>query len=82
MLLAKLLNKLSCGDLEGEELDQAVAAITKASSAPRDDWIDSDAQAYALEMLSQLAGHMASSDKLDELHAQIQDMFDEFPDFP
>jgi hypothetical protein len=25
---------------------------------------------------------MASSDKLDELHEQIQDMFDAFPDFP
>lgn len=82
MLLSELLTKLTCGDLEGEELDDAVAAITEAPSAPRDEWIDSDAQAYAVEMLSQLGGYMASSDKIDELHEQIQDMFDEFPDFP
>ncbi len=82
MLLSELLTKLTCGDLEGEELDEAVAAITEAPSAPRDEWIDSDAQAYAVAILSHLAGHMASSDKIDELHEQIQDMFDEFPDFP
>ena len=82
MLLSELLTKLTCGDLEGEELDAAVAAITEAPSAPRDEWIDSDAQACAVAILSHLAGHMASSDKLDELHEQIQEMFDEFPDFP
>jgi hypothetical protein len=82
MLLSELLTKLTCGDLEGEELDEAVAAITDAPSAPRDEWIDSDAQAYAVAILSHLGGYMASSDKLDELHEQIQDMFDAFPDFP
>ncbi|SDI09015.1 hypothetical protein [Janthinobacterium sp. YR213] len=82
MLLSELLTKLTCGDLEGAELDEAVAAITDAPSAPRDEWIDSDAQAYAVAILSHLGGYMASSDKLDELHEQIQDMFDAFPDFP
>ncbi|QKY03381.1 hypothetical protein G3257_14725 [Janthinobacterium lividum] len=82
MLLSELLTKLTCGDLEREELDAAVAAITDAPSAPRDEWIDSDAQAYAVAILSHLGGYMASSDKLDELHEQIQDMFDAFPDFP
>ena len=82
MLLSELLTKLTCGDLEGEELDEAVTAITAAPAAPRDEWIDSDAQAYTVAILLQLAGYMASSDKLDELHEQIQDMFDEFPDFP
>lgn len=37
MLLSELLTKLTCGDLEGEELDEAVAAITEAPSAPRDE---------------------------------------------
>ncbi|MCC7705568.1 hypothetical protein IGS59_25320 [Janthinobacterium sp. GW460P] len=82
MLLSELLTKLTCGDLEGEELDEAVAAITAAPSAPRNEWVDSDAQAYTDAILLHLASHMASSDKLDELHEQIQDMFDEFPDFP
>lgn len=82
MLLSELLTKLTCGDLGREELDAAVAAITDAPSAPRDEWIDSDAQAYAVAILSHLGGYMASSDKLDELHEQIQDMFDAFPDFP
>jgi hypothetical protein len=82
MLLSELLSKLTCGDLEGEELDEAVTAIANAPSAPRDEWVDSDAQAYALAILSHLGGYMASSDKLDELHEQIQEMFDEFPDFP
>lgn len=82
MLLSELLTKLTCGDLEGEELDEAVTAITDAPSAPRDEWIDSDAQACTVAILLHLAGYMASSDKLDELHEQIRDMFDEFPDFP
>ena len=82
MLLSELLTKLTCGELEGEELDEAVTAISDAPSAPRDEWIDSDAQAYTVAILLQLAGYMASSDKLDELHEQIQDMFEEFPDFP
>ncbi|TDY35965.1 hypothetical protein [Janthinobacterium sp. 75] len=82
MLLSELLTKLTCGDLEGKELDEAVTAITDAPSAPRDEWIDSDAQAYAVAILSHLVDYIASSDKLDELHEQIQDMFDEFPDFP
>ncbi|MCC7596448.1 hypothetical protein IGS61_03050 [Janthinobacterium sp. FW305-129] len=82
MLLSELLTKLTCGELEGEELDEAVTAITAAPSAPRDEWIDSDAHAYAVAILWHLAGYMASGDKLDELHEQIQDMFDEFPDFP
>ena len=37
MLLSELLTKLTCGDLEGEELDEAVTAITDAPSAPRDE---------------------------------------------
>ena len=82
MLLSELLTKLTCGELEGEELDEAVTAISDAPSAPRDKWIDSDAQACTVEILLHLACYMASSDKLDELHEQIQDMFDEFPDFP
>lgn len=82
MLLSELLTKLTCGELQGEELDEAVTAISNAPSAPRDEWIDSDAQAYALAILWHLGDYIASSDKLDELHEQIQDMFDEFPDFP
>ncbi|MGK5045846.1 hypothetical protein ACQ4WP_08095 [Janthinobacterium sp. GB4P2] len=82
MLLSELLTKLTCGDLEGEELDEAVTAISDAPSAPRDEWSDSDAQAYAMAILSHPGGYMASSDKLDELHKQIQEIFDEFPDFP
>lgn len=82
MLLSELLTRMTCGDLEGEELEEAVAAITNAPSNPREEWVDSDAQACALEIIDQLGGYIASSDKIDELHEQIQDMFDEFPDFP
>lgn len=82
MLLSELLTRMTCGDLEGEELDEVVTAITNAPSNPLEDWVDSDAQAYALEIINQLGGYIASSDKIDELHEQIQDMFDEFPDFP
>ena len=82
MLLSELLTRMTCGDLEGEELEEAVAAITAAPSNPQEEWIDSDAEAYALEIISQLGGYIASSDKIDELHEQIQDMFEEFPDFP
>ena len=82
MLLSELLTRMTCGDLEGEELEEAVSAINDAPSHPLEDWVDSDAQAYALEFINQLGGYIASSDKIDELHEQIQDMFDDFPDFP
>ena len=82
MLLSELLTRMTCGDLEGKELDEAVTAITEAPSNPREEWIGSDGEAYALEIISQLGGYIASSDKIDELHEQIQEMFDEFPDFP
>lgn len=82
MLLSELLTLMTCGDLDGEELDDAVAAITAAPSNPQEDWVDSDGEAYAHEIIDQLGDYIASSDKIDELHEQIQDMFDDFPDFP
>ncbi|WP_426079224.1 hypothetical protein [Janthinobacterium sp. PSPC3-1] len=82
MLLSELLTRLTCGDLEGEELDDAVTAITNAPANADQEWVTSDAHAYALEIIDQLGGYIASSDKIDELHEQIQEMFDEFPDFP
>jgi len=82
MLLSELLTRMTCGDLEGEELDEAVTAITNAPANADEEWVTSDGQAYALEIINQLGGYIASSDKIDELHEQIQDMFDDFPDFP
>lgn len=82
MLLSELLTLMTCGDLEGEELDDAVAAVSAAPSSPQEEWVNSDGEAYALEIIDQLGAYIASSDKIDELHEQIQDMFDDFPDFP
>ncbi len=76
MLLSELLTRLTCGDLEGEELEQAVTAITNAPSKPREEWVDSDTQAYALEILHQLSGYMASSDEIDALIVYRRDTDD------
>lgn len=41
MLLSELLTRMTCGDLGGEELDEAVTAITNAPANADEEWVTS-----------------------------------------
>ncbi len=82
-MLSKLIDLLTCGSLDASERDAAVTAIAAAPSDPQYDWTGSDDAARALALISALAEFIASGDKMDELHEQIQLMFEDgFPDYP
>jgi hypothetical protein len=82
MPLAQLINLLTCGALEDAERDEILAAIANAPSDEQYHWVDDDAQLLALAIIYELSAFIASGDKVDEVHEQIQDMFDDFPGFP
>lgn len=83
-MLTELVNLLTNGALDADELDEIVEQIAAAPEDPYYDWTGGDDTiAIACELAEALDDFAATSDKIDELHEQIQDMFDDdFPDFP
>jgi hypothetical protein len=81
-----LIDLLTNGALDPDERDDVVQQILDAPNHPiSDDWTgpEADQAAMALALVELLEEFAATSDKLDEAHEQIQDMFDEgFPDYP
>jgi len=83
-MLTELVNLLTNGALDSDELDEIAEQISAAPSDPYYEWTGGDDTiAIACELVEELEEFAATSDKIDELHEQIQDMFDaDFPDFP
>ena len=85
LMFSELIDLLTCGALDAQERSEIERRVAEAPNDPDyEEWSGGDdriAIACALEDL--LADFAATSDKRDELHEQIQDMFDgDFPDFP
>jgi hypothetical protein len=82
--LAELIDLLTIGELDANERDEIVAQVEDAPNNPDYDFPPGfDAMKIACELVAELGEFAATSDKGDELHEQIQDMFeDDFPDFP
>ena len=80
----ELLRLLACDDLEPGEPEELTRQILAAPDDPEYDWAQGDASiAMACELQAIMGEFAATSDKIDEAHEQIQDMFeDEFPAFP
>lgn len=80
----ELIDLLTSRMLEPQERDDIARQVAAAPDDPEYEWTDGDAaMASSCELLNGLVGFTATSDKIDELHEQIQDMFDEdFPEFP
>lgn len=80
----ELINLLACHGLDSEEVNEAAEQIKSAPGDPEYGWTEGDASmAVASEMVATLYEFAAVSDKVDEMHEQIQDMFDEgLPEFP
>jgi hypothetical protein len=82
-MLPELIDLLTCGDLEPEEVAEVTEAVENAPEDPDYEWAEDPATAMSLALISCLGEYTASSDKIDELHEQIQDMFsDPLPAFP
>ena len=80
----ELIDLLTSRMLDPQERDDIAQQVAAAPDDPEYEWADGDAaMASSCELLNGLADFAATSDKIDELHEQIQDMFDEdFPEFP
>lgn len=83
-MYSELINLLACHGLDTEEVNEAAEQIASAPEDPEYEWTRGDASmAIASELVATLYEFAAVSEKADEMHEQIQDMFDAgFPDFP
>lgn len=80
----ELINLLTCKGLDFRELKDIAEQVASAPDDPEYEWAQGDASvAIGCELAGRLYDFAAISDKADEMHEQIQDMFDgDFPDFP
>lgn len=80
----ELIDLLTSRMLEPQDRDSIARQVAAAPDDPDYEWTGGDAaMASSCELLNGLDEFAATSDKIDELHEQIQEMFDEpFPDFP
>ncbi|KGF81482.1 hypothetical protein IA69_12580 [Massilia sp. JS1662] len=84
-MYAELIDLLSDQMLEPHERDEIAERVAAAPHDPEYEWTQTYADATvacASELRSALDEFAATSDKIDEVHEQIQEMFDDFPDFP
>lgn len=83
-MYSELIDLLTSRMLEPQDRDDIARQVAAAPDDPDYEWTGGDtAMAVSCELLSVLQEFAATSDKIDELHEQIQDMFDEdFPGFP
>jgi hypothetical protein len=85
-MYAELIDLLSSHMLEPHERDEIAERVVAAPDDPEYEWTQTygDATvACACELRDALDDFAATSDKIDEVHEQIQEMFDDdFPDFP
>ncbi|MBL8262303.1 MAG: hypothetical protein JNM58_07755 [Xanthomonadaceae bacterium] len=85
--IRELLALLACGAAEDAELDAMATAVENAESDPELEFmrtLDADAAWYReVALQSALGGYTVVSDKIDELHEQVSDQFEEpLPEFP
>lgn len=83
-MYAELIDLLTCRLLESHEREEIEKQILAASANPEYEWAQGDEiLAMAASLRDELYDYGAISDKIDEAHEQIQEMFDyDFPDFP
>ena len=84
-MYVELIDLLSDHMLEPHERDEIAERVAAAPDDPEYEWTRTYADATvacASELRSALDEFAATSDKIDEVHEQIQEMFDDFPDFP
>jgi hypothetical protein len=82
-MLADFLRRVSCEEMTDAQIEDAVQFITGAPDNPELEWTEDPARAREIALFDALSDYIAESDKIDELHEQIQAFFTEdFPPFP
>jgi hypothetical protein len=84
-MLSELITLLTCDDMQGKELADAVSRIKASPMDPELDWLEgrSEAEYMQFAVPAELGGYFAMGDKIDELHEQINEQFaDPLPEFP
>jgi hypothetical protein len=82
-MIAELIDLLTCGDLDSTERDEIAHRVVNAPRAPDLSWVNSPEGAMSFELLCSVSDYVATGDKIDEVHEQIQEMFESpFPSFP
>lgn len=82
-MLPHLIDLLTCSSLDSIERDEIAQRVVSAASNPEYDWTDDPVIAMSIELIFSLSDYCASGDKLDEVHEQLREMFEEpFPDYP
>ena len=76
-MLSELITLLTCNDMQGKELADAVSRIKAAPMDPELDWIEggSEGEFMQFAVLAELGDYFATGDKLDELHEEISEQF-------
>ncbi|HZX76613.1 hypothetical protein [Lysobacter sp.] len=83
--LETLIDLLTCGDLEPDEVRERAANVRNAAEDPNLDWLDepSDDELMQVAVQFQLTDFLAEGDKVDELHEFIAETFEPpFPEYP
>jgi len=82
-MISELVVLLTGGDLDEDEVQEFTAYIEGAAENPEFDWIEDPQDALLWGLFDQLDEFIATSDKIDELHEQLSDLFaDPLEPFP
>lgn len=76
-MLSELITLLTCNDMQGKALADAVSRIKASPMDPELDWIEggSEGEFMQFAVLAELGDYFAMGDKLDGLHEEISEQF-------
>jgi hypothetical protein len=85
-MIRELVELLTSGELADDQVEAIAMIVEDAPDNPEyewREWLPEPTNAMLWALLVELDDFIATSDKIDELHEQIQEFFDdEFPGFP
>lgn len=85
--LIELIELLTCGEVEQDEIEASADAVLEAQDDPELEWVHemepSDEQFMQIALMFELSSFFAEGDKIDEFHEQVSEFFkNPLPDFP
>ncbi|MFZ2269573.1 MAG: hypothetical protein WAV95_18510 [Azonexus sp.] len=81
--ISTLLDLLTSRSLDTEELDEAAAYVRNSPEDPELEWAGDSRSIMTFAICNTLSDFVATSDKIDELHEQIEAFFSNpIPPFP
>lgn len=76
-MLSELITLLTCNDMQGKELADAVSRIKAAPMDPELDWIEGESEAEYMQfaVLAELGDYFAVGQQAGQLHEEISEQF-------